>query len=480
MLRDSLSFTVGAAVLLCAGTALASCTAGAPAWPSLTPSADDAGTSASANEGGATPTPDTGCGGAPTLAAIQTGIFSGSCAFGSCHGGMHPAAGLDLTSGNACGSLVSKSSCDFTTRVRVVPGNPDMSYLYQKVAGTDLGTNPDGPCAGQTNGTPARMPLGGTPLCDGQIAQIRQWILAGAACDEDAGGPDAAATQADSGAANDAAMESSSPAPDAASDAALPTVEQMTSAVSEIDAGKQANATVTLSAPAPASGLSVMLTATDTTVLAVPTAVFVAGGQTTGTFAVSGLRPGHASIQATAGASTASLAEVVVGLSIAEIFYNDTQYSDGEQWVRLYNSTSMTLDLSQYSLGAGSTSYTQTTAQLSGTIAPGACFVIGGPTSNVYNGGPSYSQILHLSPDLPMGGTTGAGVALFSVPAESITASTVPVDAIVYGDANTAGLMGPMGTPIRPSTEDAAPGTSLLLQNSVWVDNLAPSPSACN
>ena len=254
----------------------------------------------------------------------------------------------------------------------------------------------------------------------------------------------------------------------------------MTSSVSEIDAGQLANATVVLTAPAPPSGVSVTLSTTDATVVAVPATVLVVGGQTTGTFSVTGLRPGHASIRATGGNGAASLDELVVGLSIAEIFYNDTQYSDGEQWVRITNSTSMSFDLSQYSLGAGAASYTQTTVQLSGTIGPGDCFVVGGPTSNRYNGYPTYSQVEQFLPNLPMGGQSGAGVALFGVPASQVGASTVPIDAVVYGDSNAAGLLGPQGTVLQPAISDAAPDTSLLLQNGAWTDNQTPSPGACN
>jgi hypothetical protein len=50
--------------------------------------------------------------------------------------------------------------------LRVVPGNPDDSYLVQKIEGTaSVG---------------AQMPLGGPELSDDEIAAIRQWITDGA------------------------------------------------------------------------------------------------------------------------------------------------------------------------------------------------------------------------------------------------------------------------------------------------------------
>jgi len=48
---------------------------------------------------------------------------------------------------------------------RVEPGQPDNSYLVQRIDGTV---------------TP-RMPLGGAPLSTEEIDAIRQWILDGAA-----------------------------------------------------------------------------------------------------------------------------------------------------------------------------------------------------------------------------------------------------------------------------------------------------------
>lgn len=45
------------------------------------------------------------------------------------------------------------------------------------------------------------------------------------------------------------------------------------------------------------------------------------------------------------------------------------------------------------------------------------------------------------SPDLQNTGSAGDGVALFDVPAASITGSTVPVDAVIYGPNNNNGLI---------------------------------------
>jgi hypothetical protein len=62
--------------------------------------------------------------------------------------------------------LVNVASKEVPSLDRVEPGNPDDSYVVQKVEGTAA-------VGGQ-------MPLGRTPLTAEQIALIRQWISEGA------------------------------------------------------------------------------------------------------------------------------------------------------------------------------------------------------------------------------------------------------------------------------------------------------------
>jgi hypothetical protein len=463
--RVSRAWELGLAALLGMAPLLASCDGGDPAVPS--DNGFDGG--GGPNLSGDGQAPDPGCGGPATLSAIQDGIFTKSCAFGSCHGGANPAAGLDLTTGHSCGGLVNTSSCVFSNRMRVVPGQPDQSYLYHKVAGDDLGSNPDGTCAGLANGTPSRMPLGGVPLCQGQIDQIKAWITAGATCDT---------TASDAG--TDSGGGDATPPLDAGYDSGQPPVVSITSSMSIFNAGQQVNATVVLGSPAPPTGVSVLLTASDPTVLAVPSAVFVAAGQASGSFVLTGLRPGSASVQGTTGGPGASLSEVVLGLYIAEVFYWGYSGTDGEQWVRIYNGTANAIDLSQYSIGAGRSSYAETAVQLSGTIAAGGCFVVGGPTSNGDNAYPTYSQVAHFVPNIPNGGTSGAGVGIFSVPATGLTASTHPLDSVVYGDSNSGNLVARDGSIAAPvMSPDVYPGDSLLLLEGTWVDEYYPAPNSC-
>lgn len=79
--------------------------------------------------------------------------------------------GLDLTSGASFASLVNQPTFEepeTSPRWRVLPGDPNGSYLVQKIES-------DSPKFG------SRMPLDGPPfLSQGDIRLIRSWIEAGA------------------------------------------------------------------------------------------------------------------------------------------------------------------------------------------------------------------------------------------------------------------------------------------------------------
>jgi hypothetical protein len=100
----------------------------------------------------------------PTLAQIQAVIFTPSCATSNCHAGGSPAGGLNLEDGNSHAALVGVPSTGNAAVNRVEPGQPDNSYLVQRIDGTV---------------TP-RMPLGGAALSTEEIDAIRQWITDGA------------------------------------------------------------------------------------------------------------------------------------------------------------------------------------------------------------------------------------------------------------------------------------------------------------
>ncbi len=92
-------------------------------------------------------------------------MFTPTCATASCHSGGAPPAGLNLQDGNAHAALVGIASTQDAGLLRVNPGNPNASYLIQKLEGTAS--------SGQ------QMPPG-APLAQSEIDVIRQWITDGA------------------------------------------------------------------------------------------------------------------------------------------------------------------------------------------------------------------------------------------------------------------------------------------------------------
>src|SRR5882762_9599893 len=102
----------------------------------------------------------------PTLASIQDNVFTVNCAVSGCHGGTGAQYGLRLDPGFSAGNLINVHSPQDSNLIRVVPADPDASFLIQKLQGT------------QTVGS--RMPDGGPYLTTATVNVIRQWILDGA------------------------------------------------------------------------------------------------------------------------------------------------------------------------------------------------------------------------------------------------------------------------------------------------------------
>jgi len=111
----------------------------------------------------------------PTFASIQTDIFQASDSLGrtpctQCHSstGRNPSGGFDLNPDVAYTNLVNANVREKPGAIRVIPGDPDNSYLVQKLEGSAAITG-------------RRMPFSGPPyLTDGQIKIIRRWIQIGA------------------------------------------------------------------------------------------------------------------------------------------------------------------------------------------------------------------------------------------------------------------------------------------------------------
>lgn len=101
----------------------------------------------------------------PTFQSIQDRVFTPVCT--GCHAGAAAPLGLRLDEGASYAMLVNAPSAEAPALLRVQPGNPDVSYLIQKLEG-----------AAAVGG---RMPLNGPALTQDTIAVIRQWITDGAA-----------------------------------------------------------------------------------------------------------------------------------------------------------------------------------------------------------------------------------------------------------------------------------------------------------
>lgn len=117
------------------------------------------------------PTPDL----QPTLSSITSQIFvagdsTGRRACSGCHTdvGRAPAAGVNLKdAATAFAALVGRPSTRKAGATFVVAGDPDSSYLVQKLEG-------------RSDIVGVRMPLGGPFVTEGQMRVIRRWIQAGA------------------------------------------------------------------------------------------------------------------------------------------------------------------------------------------------------------------------------------------------------------------------------------------------------------
>jgi hypothetical protein len=111
----------------------------------------------------------------PTFTSIQQEIFnttdaSGRLACTNCHSnvGRNPSGGMTLLPGVSYANLVGVASTGKPGAVRVIPGDPENSYIIHKLEG-------------QSDIVGVRMPRGNGPfLTAGQILVIKRWIANGA------------------------------------------------------------------------------------------------------------------------------------------------------------------------------------------------------------------------------------------------------------------------------------------------------------
>jgi hypothetical protein len=99
-----------------------------------------------------------------TLTALQTEVFTPTCATSSCHGGAAPSRGLDMNAGATLASSVDVEAVE-PGWVRVVPGDTAASLLYKVLL--------------DSVGNTRRMPPGfSLDACE--AAAVRVWIEEGA------------------------------------------------------------------------------------------------------------------------------------------------------------------------------------------------------------------------------------------------------------------------------------------------------------
>jgi hypothetical protein len=112
------------------------------------------------------PPPPTGL--QPTLASIQAEVFTPSCAKSGCHTGAGAPFGLNLDQGASWANLFNIPSPQGMSVIRVIPMDPDNSFLIQKLEGPQIG---------------GRMPADAPPfpfLQQSTVDVIRLWIQNGA------------------------------------------------------------------------------------------------------------------------------------------------------------------------------------------------------------------------------------------------------------------------------------------------------------
>ncbi len=162
--------------------------------------------------------------------SIQNNVFTAICT--RCHIGAGAPEGLQLDAAHSYGLLVGVPSVEQPSVLRVKPGDPNNSYLIQKLEGAPTISG-------------GQMPLGGPYLPQATIDAIAQWIIDGAAMSPEV------MSQAMAQRSEQAPFEVVATAP---ADTAVATAPVRTIAVAfsqEVDASLVNSTTITLEAVTP-------------------------------------------------------------------------------------------------------------------------------------------------------------------------------------------------------------------------------------
>ena len=255
-------------------------------------------------------------------------------------------------------------------------------------------------------------------------------------------------------------------------------LERLTPAQASVRAGQDSVFAIELVEPE-ATDVAVTLSSSDPLALDVPEVVMIPAGQRFFSFVGRTYKPAQVQVSASLAGATITTDIRVTGLVISEVFYNPaTGATDGLQWVEIANQSDVAIDLSGYSIGAGTTDLMRTRLNLPMMIPARGCIVVGGPQSSPANYSPVFDLNEDLSPDLNLGGTQAAGIGLFSSTAQSLTPTLHPLDVLVYSGENST-LKGPDGQ-IAPVWPGSSPGGSLRrVTDGVWAKASIPTPGIC-
>ena len=171
-----------------------------------------------------------------------------------------------------------------------------------------------------------------------------------------------------------------------------------------------------------------------------------------------------------------SVAPCGAAVLLSEAYYDHDGGDDTYEWIELVNTADVAVDLTGYVVAWGGTDYTYGSVVLQGQIGPCGTFVVGGPSSVAANGSPAFSQAVDLAPDVQNSGTAADGIALFAPGADVL--ADLPLDAVVYGPANTSGLIDETGSVAAPEVADAPAGQSVarVSDTGAWAVLAVPTP----
>ena len=165
---------------------------------------------------------------------------------------------------------------------------------------------------------------------------------------------------------------------------------------------------------------------------------------------------------------------------ISEVYYCHGPVDDGFEWVELYNGGLADFSLDGYTLAHGGLDYTWSTVTFGPDDVIPACgtFVVGGPFSVPENAFPVLDKVFNFNEDLQNGGIVADAVAIFA-PGADILVDT-PIDAVLYGDANSTGLLDETGAAGPPDVGNVTGYGQSIVRTSVaggWVVGSSPDPN---